>query len=399
MSLTYPAGFAAAGLSAGLKRSGKPDLGLVVGGPGTTAAGVFTTNRVQAAPVHLSRSRLALGRARAALVNSGQANAATGERGAEDAERATAAAAAGIGLDPEEVLACSTGVIGEPIRMPELLGALPALTASLSVDGGDGFARAILTTDTVPKEASSRTPEFRVGGCAKGVGMIAPNLATMLAFVTTDAAVATADLQRLAVEELAPSFNALTVDGCTSTNDTVLAFASGASPSATAPIEPGTREWDALATSLADVAASLARQLLADGEGVQHVMQVDVEGAASEKDARLIARAVADSPLVKTAAFGGDPNPGRILQAVGAAGAEVDPTAVDVWIGEAQVVRGGVIPLEYFEGGGLEERARLAMGSAEIEIRVSIGDGSARHRTLGADLSYDYVRINGEYTT
>jgi glutamate N-acetyltransferase / amino-acid N-acetyltransferase len=399
MSLTYPAGFAAAGLSAGLKRSGKPDLGLVVGEPGTTAAGLFTTNRVQAAPVHLSRSRLALGRARAALVNSGQANAATGERGAEDAERATAAAAAGIGLDPEEVLACSTGVIGEPIRMPELLGALPALTASLSVDGGDGFARAILTTDTVPKEASSRTPEFRVGGCAKGVGMIAPNLATMLAFVTTDAAVATADLQRLAVEELGPSFNALTVDGCTSTNDTVLAFASGASPSATAPIVPGTREWDALATSLADVAASLARQLLEDGEGVQHVMQVDVEGAASEKDARLVARAVADSPLVKTAAFGGDPNPGRILQAVGAAGAEVDPTVVDVWIGDAQVVRGGVIPLEYFEGGGLEERARRAMGSAEIEIRVSIGDGSARHRTLGADLSYDYVRINGEYTT
>ena len=211
-------------------------------------------------------------------------------------------------------------MIGEPIRMPELLGALPALTASLSVDGGDGFARAILTTDTVPKEASSRTPEFRVGGCAKGVGMIAPNLATMLAFVTTDAAVATADLQRLAVEELAPSFNALTVDGCTSTNDTVLAFASGASPSATAPIEPGTREWDALATSLADVAASLARQLLADGEGVQHVMQVDVEGAASEKDARLIARAVADSPLVKTAAFGGDPNPGRTCKPWGPPG-------------------------------------------------------------------------------
>jgi len=399
MSLTYPAGFAAAGLSAGLKRSGKLDLGLLVGEPGTTAAGVFTTNRVQAAPVHLSRSRLAIGRARAALVNSGQANAATGARGVEDAERATAAAAAGIGLDPQEVLACSTGVIGEPIRMRELLSALPKLSASLSVEGAKDFARAILTTDTVTKEASARTPEFRVGGCAKGVGMIAPNLATMLAFVTTDAPVASGDLQRLALEHLAPSFNALTVDGCMSTNDTVLAFASGSATSAVPLIEPGTPRWEALARSFGDVAASLARQLLADGEGVQHVMQVDVEGAASEEEARLIARAVADSPLVKTAAFGGDPNPGRILQAVGAAGAQVDPTMVDVWIGDVQVVNGGVIPLGYFDDASLMERARLAMGSAEIEIRVSIGDGSSRHRTLGADLTYDYVRINGEYTT
>jgi glutamate N-acetyltransferase/amino-acid N-acetyltransferase len=399
MSVTYPAGFAAAGLSAGLKRSGKPDLGLLVGEQGTAAAGVFTTNRVQAAPVRLSRSRLATGRARAVLVNSGQANAATGDRGAADAERATAGVAAAIGLDPEEVLACSTGVIGEPIRMPELLRGLPRLTTSLAVDGGAGFARAILTTDTVTKEALARTPEFRVGGCAKGVGMIAPNLATMLAFVTTDAPVAGADLQRLATEQLAPRFNSLTVDGCTSTNDTVLAFASGSSPSAGPRVEPGTGRWDDLAGAFADVADSLARQLLADGEGVHHMVLVDVEGATSEEDARVVARAVADSPLVKTAAFGGDPNPGRILQAVGAAGADVDPMAVDVWIGDVQVVRSGVIPLEYFDDGSLTERARLAMGSAEIEIRVSIGDGTSRARTLGADLSYEYVRINGEYTT
>jgi glutamate N-acetyltransferase/amino-acid N-acetyltransferase len=399
VSVTYPTGFAAAGLSAGLKRSGKPDLGLLVGEPGTAAAGVFTTNRVQAAPVHLSRSRLGLGRARAVLVNSGQANAGTGPRGAADAERATADAAAAIGLEPEEVLACSTGVIGEPIRMPDLLRALPQLTDSLSVDGGAGFARAILTTDTVPKEASASTPEFRMGGCAKGVGMIAPNLATMLAFVTTDAPVASADLQRLAIEELAPHFNALTVDGCTSTNDTVLAFASGSSPSAGQAVVPGTRAWEALAGAFADVAGSLAHQLLVDGEGVQHVVQVDVEGAVTHEDARRVARAVADSPLVKTAAFGGDPNPGRILQAVGAAEATMDPSALDVWIGGVQVVRHGVIPLEYFDGGHLAERAREAMASAEIEIRVSIGDGTSRHRTLGADLSYDYVRINGEYTT
>ena len=399
MSVTYPAGFAAAGLSAGLKRSGKPDLGLLVGEPGTTAAGVFTTNRVQAAPVRLSRARLASRRARAVLVNSGQANAATGARGDSDAERATAAAAEAIGLDPEEVLACSTGVIGEPIRMPELLRGLPRLVGSMSTDGGDGFARAILTTDTVAKEATARAGRIRVGGCAKGVGMIAPNLATMLAFVTTDAAVPAADLRSLATEQLAPAFNELTVDGCTSTNDTVLAFASGAGSSAAPSVAPGTEAWDALVAAFADVASSLARQLLEDGEGVQRVVQVDVEGAAGEDEARRVARAVADSPLVKTAAFGGDPNPGRILQAVGAAGPEVDPAAVDVWIGAAQVVRGGVIPLEYFDGGGLVERAREAMGSPRIAIRVSVGDGTGRARTLGGDLSYEYVRINGEYTT
>jgi glutamate N-acetyltransferase/amino-acid N-acetyltransferase len=399
VSVTYPAGFAAAGMAAGLKRSGKPDLGLLVGEPGTSAAGVFTTNRVRAAPVRLSRARLASWRARAVLVNSGQANAATGARGDADATRATAAAAEAIGLDPEEMLACSTGVIGEPIRMPELLRGLPRLAGALSVDGGDGFARAILTTDTVTKEASARAAGIRVGGCAKGVGMIAPNLATMLAFVTTDAAVAADDLQRLAAEQLAPRFNAITVDGCTSTNDTVLTYASGRSPSVEEAVEPGTRRWDELAGAFADVAASLARQLLEDGEGVQHVVQVDVEGAPDETEARRMARAVADSPLVKTAAFGGDPNPGRILQAVGAAGSEVDPTAVDVWIGAVQVVAGGVIPFEYFDGGGLAERARDAMSSPAIEIRVSVGDGAGRARTLGGDLSYEYVRINGEYTT
>jgi glutamate N-acetyltransferase/amino-acid N-acetyltransferase len=399
VSVTYPAGFAAAGLSAGLKRSGKPDLGLLIGVPGTTAAGVFTTNRVQAAPVRLSRSRLARGRARAVLVNSGQANAATGARGDADAERATAAAAETIGVAPEEVLACSTGVIGEPMRMPELLRGLPRLVGSLSAEGDDGFARAILTTDTVTKEATARADGIRVGGCAKGVGMIAPNLATMLAFVTTDAAVEAPDLRRLATEHLAPAFNELTVDGCTSTNDTVLAFASGAGSPAAAAVAPGDGAWDALVAAFADVASSLARQLLEDGEGVQHVVRVDVEGAAGEEEARRVARAVADSPLVKTAAFGGDPNPGRILQAVGAAGSEVDPAAVDVWIGAVQVVRGGVIPLEYFDGGGLSERAREAMAGTEIAIRVTIGDGTGRARTLGGDLSYDYVRINGEYTT
>ena len=399
MSVTYPVGFAAAGIAAGLKRSGKPDLGLLVGEPGTTAAGVFTTNRVRAAPVRLSRARLASGRARAVLVNSGQANAATGARGAAAAARAPAAAAAALGRDPAALLGGSTGVVGEPIRMPELRRGLPRLADALSVDGGDGFARAILTTDTVTKEAAGRVAGLRVGGCAKGVGMIAPNLATMLAFVTTDAAVAADDLQRLAADELAPRFNAITVDGCTSTNDTVLTLASGRSRSVEEQVEPGTRRWAELASAFADVATSLARQLLEDGEGVQHVVQIDVEGATDETQARRVARAVADSPLVKTAAFGGDPNPGRILQAVGSAGSEVDPAALDVWIGPVQVVAGGVIPLEYFDGGGLAERAREAMASPAIEIRISMGGGAGRARTLGGDLSYEYVRINGEYTT
>jgi glutamate N-acetyltransferase / amino-acid N-acetyltransferase len=344
----------------------------------------------------ISRERLARGVPRAVLVNSGQANAATGAPGMADAERATAAAAAAAGLTTEDVLPCSTGVIGEPLHIEQLLAGIPSLVEALSPAGGGDFARAITTTDTVEKQAREHAGPYRIGGCAKGVGMIAPSLATMLAFVTTDATIAPGHLRRLALGQLAPRFGAITVDGCSSTNDTVLLFASGSAGREA--IEPGSPAWDVIGAAVGEVGASLARQLIADGEGATHVLLVEVAGAPAEADARAVAKAVADSPLVKAAAFGSDPNPGRLVQAIGAAGARVDPGRVDVWLGDAKVVIGGVIPRAYF-GGDLRDAAALAMKEPEVRLRIRLGDGPGSSRVLGCDLSYEYVRINGEYTT
>jgi glutamate N-acetyltransferase / amino-acid N-acetyltransferase len=401
VSVTYPLGFRAASVAAGFKPSGLPDLGLLVGDPGTSAAALFTTNSVAAAPVQVGRDRVARGHVRGVLVNSGQANAATGRRGVDDALATSAQAARLLGACVDEVIPCSTGVIGEPIHVTTMSAAMPWLIESLagSHEAGESFARAIMTTDTTHKQATSETSgeAVRVGGCAKGVGMIAPNLATMLAFVTTDAAVATGDLHRLATERLAPRFNSLTVDGCSSTNDTVLLMASGA---AGAVFAPGPRAWEDLAGAIDAVGESLVRQLIADGEGATHVLIVDVEGAASDHEARRFAKAIAESPLVKTAVFGGDPNPGRFLQAAGAAGVALDPSTIDVSIGGVAVATGGVIPRSYFEPASpLAYEARAAMKEAEIQVRVRLGDGSGSSRTYGCDLSYEYVRINGEYTT
>jgi glutamate N-acetyltransferase/amino-acid N-acetyltransferase len=316
----------------------------------------------------------------------------------DDALATTADAAGLIGADPDEVLPSSTGVIGEPLHVEQMREALPTLVEALSRDGGDAFARSIMTTDTVPKQATADSGRVRVGGCAKGVGMIAPNLATMLAFVTTDASVPAADLRQLASDRLARRFDALTVDGCSSTNDTVLLLASGAA--GPEPLAPGSDGWEALAAAIDAVGESLVMQLIADGEGATHVMIVDVEGAASDDDARRAAKALADSPLVKTAVFGGDPNPGRFLQAVGAAGVPIDPSRLDVSIGGVVVAMGGVIPPSYFEPASqLAEQARAAMKEAEISVRVRLGEGPGASRAYGCDLSYEYVRINGEYTT
>ncbi len=394
---TYPRGFKAAGIAAGFKASGKPDLALLLGDPGTTATGLFTTNAVAAAPVVLSRKHLAAGGGRGVLVNSGQANAATGSRGDDDAATAGAAAAAMLGLAPTNLLQCSTGVIGEPLHMDRLLGGLALVVDALSTHGGDEFAEAIMTTDTVAKQSAADAGAYRVGGAAKGVGMISPNLATMLAFVTTDAAVAQEHLHTLAHDHLAPHLNAISVDACESTNDTVLLFASGAVQGEL--LTPSTPQWDELAEAIRAVGASLASQLIHDGEGVTHVMLIDVTGADDEAHARALARAVADSPLVKTALFGLDPNPGRIVQALGAAGVPIDPARIDVWVGDSQLVHAGVIPPAYFTTERLRASAVAAMDGPEVSIRIGVGDGDGTARVLGGDLSYDYVRINGEYTT
>lgn len=398
MSVTFPRGFRASGVTAGMKPSGHPDLGLLVADAPCAAAGLFTTNAFAAHPVRISRTRLAGGRARAVLVNSGQANAGTGPEGEADALAATEAVARLLGTEPETVLCCSTGVIGERIHLEELTAALPALVRTLSPEGGDAFARAIMTTDTVDKQAAAERAGYRVGGCAKGVGMIAPNLATMLAFLTTDAPVAPAALRDLAEETLAEPFSALTVDGCSSTNDTVLLLASGAAGGD--PVLPGTRPWAELAEAVTEVAESLVSQLARDAEGATHVLRIAVEGAEDDGQARRVAKAVADSPLVKAAAWGGDPNPGRILQAVGASGALFDPSAVRAWIGPALVIEAGRIVPTYFEGtSGVREAARAAMAEPEIRIRIELGAGPGRGRAIGCDLTCEYVRINGEYTT
>jgi glutamate N-acetyltransferase / amino-acid N-acetyltransferase len=397
VSVTYPIGFRAAGVAAGLKPSGKPDLALLIGDEGTTAAGAFTTNAPAAAPVRLSEGRLRAGGGRAAIVNSGQANAGTGARGERDAIATTEATAKLLRLDPLDVLQCSTGVIGEPLHVERMLLGLSDVIDALASDGGDAFARAILTTDTVPKCARADAGPYRVGGAAKGVGMISPHLATMLAFVTTDAPVTRAELLSITQTELVPRFNAMTVDGCTSTNDTVLLFASGAVGDER--IAGASDARDELAAGVAAVGDDLVSQLIRDAEGGGHVVIVQIEGASDEAAARSLAKAVADSPLVKTAAFGGDPNPGRVLQAVGAAGVKLDPALLDVWIGETMLVRGGTIPPSYFEDADLRSAARGAMAAPEFTIRVRVGDGPAGSRAFGCDLSYGYVRINGEYTT
>jgi glutamate N-acetyltransferase / amino-acid N-acetyltransferase len=395
VSVTFARGFRASGVAAGLKPSGAPDLALLVAEEPCAATGLFTTNAFAAAPVELSRVRLAARCARGVVVNSGQANAGTGPRGLADAEAVTAAVGERLGAAVETVLACSTGVIGEPLHVPELLAGVPRLVDGLSADGGDAFATAILTTDTHAKQAAATSGRYRVGGCAKGAGMIAPELrlATMLAFVTTDALVAPADVDRLAAGVLQPAFEGLTVDGCTSTNDTVLLFANGAAGGDV--VLPRTTAWAALVEAIESVAASLVEQLAEDAEGADHVIVVDVAGATTDADARAVARAIADSPLVKTAVFGGDPNPGRLLQAIGAAPAAIDPARVDVRLGGVPVVSGGAIDPE---GRGLES-ARAALRERHVEIEVRLGPGPGRSRCLGVDLSHRYVEINAEYTT
>jgi glutamate N-acetyltransferase/amino-acid N-acetyltransferase len=398
VSATFPRGFRAAGVTAGMKPSGRPDLALLVADQIQSVAGLFTTNAFAAAPVRLSKQRLSRGVPRAVVVNSGQANAGTGLRGDRDAEQTTAAVAEALSLDASEVLACSTGVIGEPLHLDQYLAALPGLVSSLSDEGGDAFAEAIMTTDVVPKTAVAERGPYRVGGCAKGVGMIAPDLqlATMLVFVTTDAPVPPSEIGRLATQIVEPRFESLTVDGCTSTNDTVLLFASGAAGGAL--VVPGSEAWQDLSGAVDEVAASLLLQLAADAKGATHVILVEVSGAENEAHARTVARVIAESLLVKTALFGRDPNPGRILQAVGSSGVPFLPQLVDAFIGDVQVIAGGEIAPSYFDGGA--EAARLALvEEREVVLSVSLGGGHGQSRIIGVDLSYDYVKSNAEYST
>ena len=398
--VTAPQGFLAGGVTAGLKASGNPDLSLLVAPPGAVCAGTFTTSVVRAACVDLCAERLAArgGRARAVLTNSGQANACTGERGLIDSLGATGALAERLGLAAEEVLICSTGVIGVPIPMETLLAGLDPLVAALSPEGGDAAARAILTTDLIDKqialEADLGGRRVRIGGMAKGSGMIHPTMATMLAMVSCDAGLPAELWQAMVQRAVDRSFNAITVDGDTSTNDCFLAFAAG---------EPlGPEHFDALEAGLTQVAIWLGRAIARDGEGATCLIEVQVTGTANDAGAITVARTVCGSSLVKCAIHGRDPNWGRILAAAGRSGVAFDPGAVALWLGEHQLMAAGQ-PLAFDRPAAstyIRERAAAAyLQDDTVVIRLNVGAGPGQGSAWGCDLSDQYIRINADYTT
>ena len=398
--VTAPAGFLAAGITAGLKASGKPDLSLLLAPEGAVCAGTFTTSLVRAACVDLCAERLQAsgGRARAVLSNSGQANACTGDRGLIDSLRATQAMADRLGLAAEEVLICSTGVIGVPIPMDTLLAGLNPLADALSSEGGGAAATAILTTDLIDKqialEADLGGRRVRIGGMAKGSGMIHPNMATMLGYLSCDAGVPADVWQAMVKRAVDRSFNAITVDGDTSTNDTYLAFAAGE------PLSP--EHFEALEDGLTAVSQHLAKAIARDGEGATCLIEVLVEGAANDAGARAIARTICGSSLVKCAVHGRDPNWGRIVAAAGRAGVAFEPEAVALWLGGHQLMAAGQ-PLAFDRPAAsayMRDRAAGAYLSDDtVVIRLQVGEGSGQGRAWGCDLSDQYVRINADYTT
>jgi glutamate N-acetyltransferase/amino-acid N-acetyltransferase len=387
MSVTAAPGFAAAGVSAGIRPSGKPDVAVVRALVPAVGSAMWTTNRVQAAPVTVSRRHLAEAQPQAVVVNAGVANAATGRAGEEDAERTAAHAAAALGLQTEEVVVLSTGVIGPRLPMAKLLAGVDEAAVALSPDGGPAAAEAILTTDAGPKTALASHDGFAVGGMAKGAGMIHPRLATMLAVVTTDYPLVEGEADAFLRPAVERTFNRISVDGDCSTNDAVVLLAHRADGARN-------RSRDAsFAAALEDVCADLSRQIVADGEGATVVLEIVVRGAATDAEARAIALRVATSPLVKTAAFGRDPNWGRVLAAAGSAPwnggfAHLDPDRLRVSFDGTAV----------FEDGGPTGLVPTLDGAdARIELDLALGDGECAY--LASDLSYDYVRLNAEYTT
>jgi glutamate N-acetyltransferase/amino-acid N-acetyltransferase len=386
-------GFLAAGIACGIKPSGRPDLALIVSDRPAVAAAVFTTSRFPGAPVVVSRSHIRAGVARGAVVNSGISNVANGARGLADAREMTRLLARAIGARPREIQVASTGVIGRKLPMEKLREGIPRAVAELSPRGFERAAKAILTTDNLPKLVHTRARGFTLVGFAKGAGMIMPRMATMLAYIVTDLAVEPAFLREALRDAVEPTFNALTIDGQTSTSDTVLVLANGAAGNR--PIDAGSARAREFARALLETSRELCYRLARDGEGVTKLATVAVSGTRSNRDADRVARSVANSALVKTALFGADPNWGRIVQAIGAAGVPLRPSSVDVRIGGVQMLRGG----EPTGGAAGLRRAERAMKQREVAIEISLGKGPGRARMLTTDFSYEYVRVNAEYTT
>lgn len=391
----YPvAGVRLATVKAGIKKPDRRDLVLIELAAGSRCAAVFTQNRFCAAPVQVARRHLAAVTPRYLLINTGYANAGTGEQGLLDALTCCEAVAAAGGCAAQSVLPFSTGVIGEPLPVAKIEAAIPALLAGLDADGWEQAAHGIMTTDTVPKAVSRRTAAgYCITGISKGAGMIRPNMATMLAFVATDAAVAPELLQRALEQAVAVSFNRITVDGDTSTNDACVLIATGR---ADAPaIEREGQEYDAFVAELTAVCTELAQAIVRDGEGATRFITVDVRGAASVAEAEAVGFTIAESPLVKTALFAADPNWGRILAAVGRAGIDdLDVSRVELYLDDLRIAANGGRVSDYDEAAAA---ARIA--KEEVTIGVRLGRGEAAASVWTCDLSYDYVRINADYRT
>ncbi|MCL6471852.1 MAG: bifunctional glutamate N-acetyltransferase/amino-acid acetyltransferase ArgJ [Firmicutes bacterium] len=390
--VTSPKGFKAAGLACGIKASGRKDIAVLVSDKICSAAAVFTTNKVAAAPVHLSKAHLANGRAQAIVVNSGVANAYTGRQGDTDAARMAEITAIEAGIDPNDVIVASTGVIGSPLPMQNIERGIKEAVSKLSTGAGSDAAEAIMTTDTFLKEYAVSFEidgkEVIIGGTAKGSGMIAPNMATMLGFITTDAAVSPDMLDAFLKSSVEKSFNSITVDGDTSTNDMVVLLANGESG-----VQITKDSALVFQEALDLVCIELAKLIVRDGEGATKFIEINVLGARNNADARKAAMAIANSNLVKTAFFGEDANWGRIVAAVGYSGADVDPERIDILYGDERLIENGSIAAYD------PDRVDFILKEKDIKVTVNLNLGDGSTRVWTCDFSYDYVKINAEYHT
>ncbi len=394
-SLTAPLGYAASGVSCGLKNSGRLDLGLLVSRASCASAELYTTNAAAAAPIRYSREKTAAGRVRGVVANSGSANACTGGRGFAAAEQMAVQAAELCGIEPDGMAVASTGVIGGQLETDLVSAGIDAAAASLSASGGGAFAEAIKTTDRIDKEGAVSVMlaagEVRIGACAKGAGMIAPSMATMLAFVTTDAGASPELLKGMLKQAAASSFNLVSVDGDMSTNDCVFLLANGASG---VELHPGSPDAGLFADAVQAVCKSLALKMVADGEGATKVVELKVTGAASPEEADRVARSVAGSTLVRTAFYGSNANWGRIMGSLGAALAGGPALAADIFYEDVCLAQAG----EAVEvaGGG---RLAWIMSQPEISVGVDLHRGASAQTVYFSDLTHDYVTLNAEYTT
>jgi glutamate N-acetyltransferase/amino-acid N-acetyltransferase len=384
--------------AAGIRYKGRTDVMLALLDKGTEVAGVFTKSKCASAPVDWCRAQLGRGKARALVVNSGNANAFTGKTGAKAVKRTADLAAAAAGLRANEIFIASTGVIGEPLDAEKFVGVFETLASEAAPNGLFGAAKAIMTTDTFPKVATAKASiggvEVTIAGMAKGAGMIAPDMATMLSFIFTDAPIAAEALQKLLDKGVEPTFNAVTVDGDTSTSDTLLLFATGAAAQRGAPRidKPSDRRLKDFREALDNVLRDLAFQVVRDGEGARKFVAITVEGAANHKSAKIIARSIANSPLVKTAIAGEDANWGRVVMAVGKAGEPAERDLLAIWFGDIRVAHKGLRDPAYDE-----QKVAALMRLPEIAVRVDLGIGQGAATVYTCDLTKEYVEINGDY--